>query len=80
MQNQDFNFFYQNMENLYKTYGNKFIAIKNTEILGAYNSFDIALHETLKEQKIGTFFIQECFETENPCVQESLDNVIPTPP
>jgi hypothetical protein len=76
VQTQDFDFFYNNMENLYETYGHKFLAIKDREILGSYNTFDVALESTLKNEKVGTFIIQECFAHREDCVNNFQGNVM----
>ena len=77
MQDQDYEFFLQNIEELYKLYGKKFIVIKNRQILGIYNDFGDALDETLKTEEIGTFIIQECFQNKKECVHNYQNNVIP---
>ena len=76
MQEQDFDFFLQNMEKLYKTYGHKFLAIKNQQILGAYDNFNDALEEMLKYEEVGTFLIQECFQNKDECVHHFQGNVM----
>jgi hypothetical protein len=77
MQEKDFDFFLQNMSKFYETYGNKFIAIKDSNILGTYNTFNEAVDNTLKTEKLGTFLIQECFETREKMVHHFQGNVIP---
>jgi hypothetical protein len=67
------------MEELYQTYGHKFVAIKDQNILGAYDSFDTALDDTLKTEPIGTFLIQECFENKEKAIYHFQGNVIPVP-
>jgi len=79
MQNQDFEFFIQNMDNFYKTYGHKFIAIKNQSILGTYVTFKEALDITLKTEKMGTFIIQEIFDDQEKMVHHFQGNVMPVP-
>ncbi|MDR0942114.1 MAG: hypothetical protein LBM19_00660 [Holosporales bacterium] len=64
----DFIFFKENMESLYKRYGHKFLAIRDKKILGGYDSFEDALQETLKTEKIGTFLVQECLEEKEDAV------------
>lgn len=56
----DFEYFIANFKPLYLKYRNKYIAIKNKEILGSYDTFEKALTETAKTEKIGTFIIQQC--------------------
>ena len=77
MQDQDFDFFLQNMENLYKTYGHKFVAVKNQSILAAYDSFNDALDATLKTEELGTFLIQECFDNKEKLIHNFQGNVRP---
>jgi hypothetical protein len=61
-QKQDFEYFVENMIELNKTYGQKFVAVKNRGILGVYKTFQEALDTTLKTEELGTFLIQECFD------------------
>jgi len=76
MQDKDFDFFLQNMETLYKTYGHKFVAVKNQAILATYESFDDALDSTLKTEELGTFLIQECFNNKEKLIHHFQGNVI----
>jgi fibrillarin-like rRNA methylase len=77
MQNQDFDYFLHNMGKFYKTHGHKFVAIKNQAILGAYDTFENALENTLKTEELGTFLIQECLENKEKLVHHFQGNVIP---
>ena len=77
MQDQDFDFFVQNIKKLHDTYGHKFLAIKNSNILGAYATFNEALETTLKTAELGTFLIQECFDNVGKMVNNFQGNVIP---
>jgi fibrillarin-like rRNA methylase len=79
VQNQEFQFFLQNMETFYKTYGHKFVAVKNQGILGAYDSFNDALDTTLKTEELGTFLIQEIFDDREKMVHHFQGNVMPVP-
>jgi hypothetical protein len=75
MQDQDFEYFLQNMESLYGKYGHKFIAIKNKNILGSYDTFNGAVDETLKNESVGSFIIQECFKNQQEAVNQFQGNV-----
>ena len=77
MQEQDFDYFLQNMESLYQAHGHKFVAVKNQTILGAYGTFDDALEDTLKTEELGTFLIQECLENKEKLVHHFQGNVMP---
>jgi hypothetical protein len=74
---KDFDFFLQSMEKLYKEHGHKFVAIKDLNILGTYDTFNEALETTLKTEELGTFLIQECFENREKLVHHFQGNVIP---
>ena len=60
----DFEWFNENKVKLFQQYGNCFIVIKNKTVLGTYNNFADAVHQTEKTDEIGTFIVQEC--TLNP--------------
>ena len=79
MQDKDFDFFLQNVEDLYKKYGHKYLVIKNKQILNAYDAFDEALSNTLKTETLGTFLIQECLENKEKLVHHFQGNVFPVP-
>jgi len=79
VQDRDFNFFLESMSNLYQVYGRKFVAVKNQNILGAYNTFNEALENTLKTDELGTFLIQECFDSREKMVQHFQCNVMALP-
>ena len=76
-QDLDFAYFLENMENLYRAHGQKFVAVKNRGILGVYDDFDDALESTLKTETLGTFLIQECFDDREKMVCRFQGNVIP---
>lgn len=60
MQEQDFKWFLQNYESLQKRYGDRFLAIKNNNVIGDYCSYAAGVRETMKTEPLGTFIIQEC--------------------
>lgn len=57
---EDFNFFLQQYDELYKKYGKCFVAIKNKKILGIFHSEEEAIDITSSEYELGEFIIQEC--------------------
>ena len=57
---REFDFFVHNQKELVEKYKGKYIAIKDNQVLGAYNSLAEAVKETAKQEKLGTFLIQEC--------------------
>ena len=68
IRNKDYEFFTANMGSLYSRYGQKFVVIKNQKIIGVHDTFEAALDETTKTEKLGTFLIQECFKN----IEESI--------
>lgn len=56
----DFDYFVSNYQELYNQYGHKFLAIKNKEILGAFDSVLEAINSLSSKYEIGTYIIQEC--------------------
>jgi hypothetical protein len=57
-QQTDYTWFSENFYMLYQRYGNSYLVIKNKTILGSYNSFSEAYHDTIKTESFGTFIIQ----------------------
>lgn len=61
----DFDYFIQNYKELYQQYGHKFLAIKNKEVLGAFDSVPDAISQLSKEYEIGSYIIQECTDDDS---------------
>ena len=76
-QDQDFNYFLENMEKFYRAYGQKFVVVKNRGILAVYDDFMDAYEATLKTEEQGTFLIQECFDNREKMVHHFQGNVMP---
>lgn len=57
---KEFQYFLDNQDELVKEYEGKFIVIKGSEVLGAYETEFEAIQETSKEHELGTFLVQEC--------------------
>lgn len=55
-----YKYYTDNVVELFKKYPNKYIVIKNLSVIGSYSDFNIALKETVKKHKPGTFIIQHC--------------------
>ena len=55
MQDNDFEWYIKNFDQLYELYGDKYIAIKNQRIIGIYDSCAEGVRETSKKEEIGTF-------------------------
>lgn len=64
MQEKDFKWFLDNYNELFKQYGNSFLAIKKGQVLGKYDSYAEAVRRTLEHEDIGSFIVQKCDGTE----------------
>ena len=58
----DFLFYLENQDEMVQKYDGKVVAIKNQEVLGAYDSALAAVMETRKLHKMGTFLVQRVSE------------------
>ena len=57
---KEFKFFLANQQELVEKYEGKFVVIKNSDILGAYDSEIEAIEKTSREHEPGTFLVQRC--------------------
>ena len=62
---EDFNYFLANLDKFCKEYKNKYIVIKNKQVLGTYATFEEARKETNKTEQEGTYLIQLCTKNSN---------------
>jgi len=79
MQDQDFEWFVDNMLEFNKIYGQKFVAVKNKGVLGVYDTFNEAIDATLKTEQLGSFLIQECFDDEEKLIIHCYNRSDPLP-
>ncbi len=57
---QEFKYYVTNQDALVKQYAGKYIVIKESTVLGAYDDEITALAETIKTHPLGTFLVQKC--------------------
>ena len=60
MLDKELQYYIDNQAELVKKYNGKFLVIKDQSVIGIYNTEIEAYTETVKEQELGTFLIQEC--------------------
>ena len=58
MLENEFNYYKENQDDLVKKYDGKYIVIKGTDVLGAYESELEAYKNTVEDHELGTFLIQ----------------------
>lgn len=57
---EDYEWYKDNLDQLYKEFGSSIIAIKNKRVIGSYDNFKKALEETGKTEEEGSFILQRC--------------------
>lgn len=60
MLKDEYKWFLDNYADLFKKYGDSFLAIKGKAVLGSYRSYAEGVRKTSEKEKIGTFIIQKC--------------------
>ena len=56
----EFQYYLDNQADLVKSYPDKYLVIKNNEVVGVYNSQSEAYDKATEKYKLGTFLIQHC--------------------
>jgi len=75
MADKNYEYFISNFDALYKKYKDKFVVIKNSTIIGSYNTFEDAYDASIKIEELGTFLIQHCSKTKDSIAFFSSNNV-----
>ena len=57
---KEFNYYVEHQDELVKKYDGKFIVIKDSEVIGAYDSELEAIEKTAEKYELGTFLVQKC--------------------
>lgn len=65
MQNSDYEWFLDHFAELFNRFGNRYVAIKDKTVLGAYSTYAEGVNATLKTEPIGTFIVQLCGSDES---------------
>ena len=56
---EEFQFYLDHQDEMVEKYDGKHVVIKNGQVLGAYDDELVAITETEKSEKIGTFLVQK---------------------
>ena len=72
----NYEYYTAKFDDLYAKYAEKFIVLKNSIVIGVYDSFEQAYDETVKTEEIGTFLIQHCTKEENNVNYFYSNNVV----
>jgi hypothetical protein len=57
---KEFEYYLANQDDLVSKYKDKYVVIKDSQVLGAYDSEIEAIQQTSKEHELGTFLVQKC--------------------
>lgn len=60
MLEKEFQYYLDNQEDFVKKYLNKFLVIKNQEVVGVYDTKEEAYDDSTSKFELGTFLIQKC--------------------
>ena len=62
---ENYEWFKENLHELEKLYGDKYVVIKGKRVIGDYPSWEAALNDMKGKEAIGTFIIQLCTSDES---------------
>ncbi len=57
---KELQYYLDNQEELVRQYNGKYIVIKDSKVIGAFNTELEAIEETTKKHELGTFLVQKC--------------------
>jgi hypothetical protein len=60
MLDTEFKYYLDNQNEILKSYNGKVVVIKDSNVVGAYESYQQAHLESIKKYKLGTFLLQLC--------------------
>lgn len=64
MLEKEYEYFKEHKKNFLNGYKNKYVVIKDDKTLGFYDTLEIAITESLKENELGTFLVKQVKEEE----------------
>jgi hypothetical protein len=69
MLQEQFKYYIDNQQRFVDKYNNKFVVIKNLEVVGAFDAMHEAYDYAVKNYELGTFIIQKCTEGDKDYTQ-----------
>ena len=60
MRDADFEWFKEHYDEIYEKYGECYVAIKDKQIFGVYDSYVEGFHSAQEIRELGTFIFQHC--------------------
>ncbi|MCX6278535.1 MAG: hypothetical protein NT004_10600 [Bacteroidetes bacterium] len=69
MLKDEFNYFLENQHELFEQYPNRYLLIKDKQVIGAFEKEIDAYSEGVKRFELGTFLLQHCLATREAMTQ-----------
>ncbi len=57
---KEFKYYLENQDELVKKYNGKVVVIKNSEVIGVFDTEIEAIDKTSEKEELGTFLVQKC--------------------
>ena len=76
MLDKEFQYYLANQDKFVKDYNGQFLVIVGGELIGVYESQELAYFNTIKDYKLGTFLIQQCTPGDEAYTQTFHSNVV----
>jgi hypothetical protein len=73
--NENYTYFKAHLDEFIERYGERFVVIKDNDVIAVYGSFDEAYNKTVENEELGTFLIQQCVRPENDIAHFAWHNV-----
>jgi len=73
---KEFDYYLEHQNELVEKYNGKYIVIKDTQVIGAYNSEIEAVEQSLQKYEPGTFLVQKCEPGSNSYTQTYHSRVV----
>lgn len=73
---REFDFYIGHQNELVEKYRDKYIVIKDDNVLGSYANVQEAIKETIRTEPLGTFLIQKCTPGETDYTQTFHSRVV----
>ena len=75
MLREQYEYYKANLDILLSKYADRFVVIKNCEVIADYDSFDKAYQDMSEKEGVGTFIIHRCVKEEDEPVFSYSGNV-----
>ncbi len=66
---KEFKYYVDNQDKLVKNYNGKYIVIKDSQLIGSYDTEWEAIEKTSEEYELGTFLVKKCESGEESYTQ-----------